>query len=373
MAGRGRMPYHISMSEEFSHLTSLAAGGSLSESESRRAMELMADGTATSGEIESLLRTPALSLDNVDAPTLTGLVKVVRERAIPVPRIARRPLFDTCGTGGGASTFNISTAAALGLAAAGEVSTDPALKKLGVAKHGNRAIASRSGSADVLENLGVTIEMKPEDAARSIDTLGFGFLFAPAYHRAFSHVQPVRKKLAAEGTRTAFNFVGPLANPAGVSHQVVGIFMPSKLDVVARVLKSLGLESALCVAGADEDGGPVDEISICGPTRAIVLRSGAMTELEFSPGDFGMTPSRINAIRAADCGESARIIRRVLEGGATGQPECDVVVMNMAAALFLATNADLRECARLATEIIASGASALLLDRLVDFSNRRAA
>lgn len=350
----------------FEELIEKASERTLSEEEAGRAMELMADGTPTPEEIEAFLRTPALSVDNVDASTLTGLVRVVRQRAVGLPEKRSSPLVDTCGTGGGASTFNVSTAAGLIIAACR--GKHPELAALGVAKHGNRAIASQSGSADVLEELGMNIDLSPQKVAGLIDELGFGFLFAPKFHTAFSHVQPVRKKLAAEGLRTAFNFVGPLANPVDLSYQLVGIFIPDKLAVIADVLRRLGVRAALCVSGRTETREPMDEISISAETKAYLLRDGEFQEIELTPEDFGCERTPVDGIRADGREASAAMIREILSGKATGSPAESIVVANSAAAIGLATGMSWKESAEFVREVIVSGDAERLLKEIVERS-----
>ena len=355
---------------EFRELIDLASQRNLTEEEACSAMELMADGVPTSEEIALFLKTDALSLETVDAPTLAGLVRVVRSRAVPLVEFKSAPLIDTCGTGGGASTFNISTASALCLGAIRRVAgSDSAFSKMAVTKHGNRAIASKSGSADVLEELGVKIELEPEKMAEAIDSIGFGFLFAPRYHRAFSHVQPVRKKLAEEGLRTAFNFVGPLANPARPQFQVLGVFMGSKLKLISDVLERLGVTGALCVSGVTETGEPVDEFSICGETKAILLKDGNQTELTITPEDFGLTRADIRSLAVDSPEASAKLIRRILEGKEKNTPAESVVIMNTAAALHLAGESDWKTSAELAREVIRANAGAELLEEFVTFTS----
>lgn len=330
----------------FADLIDVASRRALLEEEASAAMELLADGVPSSAEIRDFLLTPALSLESVDASTLTGLVRVVRRRATPVTGINRRPLFDTCGTGGGAGTFNISTAVSLCLAASG----------LAVAKHGNRAVASNSGSADVLEALRVPIDLDAASAARAINETGFAFLFAQKYHGAFKYVQPVRRELAAEGRRTAFNFIGPLANPASPTHQIVGVFLPDKIGVIAEVLRRLGTEAALVVCGDS-----IDEISLSGETKAMLLRNGALTEMTFYPRDFGIAPSS-ESLSVAGAQESAETIRDIFSGRASSA--ADVVIINTAAGFFLAGETDLR--------VAADRARALLAGPALDFLNRLA-
>lgn len=338
----------------FNELIEIAAQRNLSEEEGAAAMTLLADGVPPPDQIRAFLLTPALSLEGVDAGTLTGLTRVVRARALPVPAMARRPVFDTCGTGGGAPTFNISTAAALCIAAAG----------IAVAKHGNRAVASNSGSTDVLEALGIPTGLSPESASHNVDARGFAFFFAQQYHRAFSYVQPVRRELAAEGRRTAFNFVGPLANPVNVTHQIVGAFLPDKLNVLAEVLRRLGTEAALCVSGMTERGEPMDEISLSSETKAVLLRDGTLTERTFTPEEFGLERMPVSGLSVKTAAESAHMIREIFEQKRSGTPEEAIVVINTAAAFYLTGFGEPPACTARARDIIASGAALTLLKAL---------
>ncbi len=340
----------------FDHLVEIAGRGALSEEEAASAMAMMADGVASHAQIKAFLLTPALSVEEVDADTLAGLVKVVRSRVTRLSGVTRSPLLDTCGTGGGAATFNISTAAALLVAASAG--------NHGVAKHGNRAVASRSGSADVLERMGVPIDLDADAAAREINAHGFAFLFAQKYHTAFAHVGPVRRELAAEGRRTAFNFIGPLANPALVSHQLIGIFRPEKLRVIAEVMARIGIEEGYCIAGLSESGEPVDEISLAGETKMFRLSGGVLTEETIHPGDAGIASAPLSELRAADAADSARIIRTILAGEDSKGPAARAVLLNAAACFRLLGETSWRVAAERAEETLRSGAASKLLDAL---------
>jgi anthranilate phosphoribosyltransferase len=255
--------------------------------------------------------------------------------------LTKKPVvLDTCGTGGdGSQTFNISTAAALVIAAAG----------VPVAKHGNRAASSHAGSADVLEVLGVNIELAPEHVARCIEELDIGFMFARAHHPAMRHVAPVRAEL---GVRTLFNFLGPLSNPASASHQVIGVPEPRLLAVFARALGALGSKRALIVHG---DGG-LDELALSGPTRVAQVDGGAISEFVIAPEDFGLVTQPNADLRVRDARESASVIRAVLNGERGAHR--DVVVLNAAAGLYVAGRAAAFDAAaRLAAETLDSGAA----------------
>jgi anthranilate phosphoribosyltransferase len=261
-------------------------------------------------------------------------------------------MVDTCGTGGdGANTFNISTAAAIVAAAAGAR----------VAKHGNRAASSRSGSADVLEELGVRIDLPFERYGQAIREIGIGFLFAQAAHTATRHAAPARKLI---GVRTVFNLLGPLTNPAGAQSQVLGVFSEEVIDLVAASLAELGVERAFVVHGA----GGLDEISLAGETMVAEVRGGTVRRFKVAPEEFGVARAPLEAILGGTAAENAALIRRILEGEAG--PERDIVVVNAAAALVAAGVADnFREGAGLASFVISSGAASEKLASLAAFTS----
>ena len=277
---------------------------------------------------------------------LTGLARTMRRLAASV-ETGRDDLVDTAGTGGGPSTFNISTAAALVAAGAG----------CAVAKHGNRSSTSRSGSADLLEALDVRIDLDPDDVARCIDEVGFGFMFAPRHHQAMKHVVPVRKEL---GVRTIFNFLGPLTNPAGARRQLLGVSDRRYQETIAEALLALGAQSALVVTS--EEG--LDEIGIAGPTRLIEIGDGATNEVFVSPEELGLDQARLEAIAGGSPAENAAVVRAVLEGDNDG-PARDVVLANAGAAILVAGGADdLAGGVERAREALASGAAADVLAKL---------
>jgi anthranilate phosphoribosyltransferase len=261
-------------------------------------------------------------------------------------------MVDTCGTGGdGSNTFNISTAAAIVAAAGGAR----------VAKHGNRAASSRSGSADVLEALGVRIDLPFERYGRAIREVGIGFLFAQAAHTATRHAAPARKQI---GVRTVFNLLGPLTNPAGVQSQVLGVFSADVIDLVAATLAELGVEHAFVMHGA----GGLDEISLAGETHVAEVRRGGIRRFTVTPEEFGATRAPLESIHGGTPAENAAIIRHILEGR-TG-PRRDIVVINAAAALVAAgVAANFHEAANLAREAISSGAAAAKLAALAAFTS----
>lgn len=283
---------------------------------------------------------------------LTGLARTMRRLATPV-ETGRDDLVDTAGTGGGPSTFNISTAAALVAAGAG----------CAVAKHGNRSSTSRSGSADLLEALGVRIDLDPGAVARSIDEVGFGFMFAPRHHAAMKHVVGVRRELAV---RTIFNFLGPLTNPAGARRQLLGVSDRRYQETIAEALVALGCERALVVSA--EDG--LDEVSLSGPTRIIEVAGGATRELHATPGALGLAEAPLEAIAGGTPEENAAVVRAVLEGRESG-PAHDVVLANAGAAIVVAGQAeDLAAGVERARAAIASGAALDVLERLVSVSRK---
>jgi anthranilate phosphoribosyltransferase len=280
---------------------------------------------------------------------LVGLARTMRRLAAEV-EAGRHDLVDTAGTGGGPSTFNISTAAALVAAGAG----------CAVAKHGNRSNTSRCGSADLLEALGVRIELGPAEVARCIDELGFGFMFAPRHHAAMKHVVPVRKEL---GVRTIFNFLGPLTNPAGATRQLLGVSDRRYQETIAEALVGLGCERALVVCAADE----VDEISVSVETRVIEVNDGGTEEWFVRPQDVGIEPAEVEQIAGGSPEENAAIVTRVLEG--KNGPARDVVMLNAAAAIMVGGAAsDLAAGMDRAREAIDSGAARDVLRRLIDLT-----
>ena len=288
----------------------------------------------------------ALRAKGETVPELVGLARTMRSLASPVPT-RRQDLVDTCGTGGGPSTFNISTTAALVAAGAG----------CAVAKHGNRSNTSKSGSADVLEALGVNVEIEPEQVGRCIDEIGFGFMFAPKHHAAMAHVIPARKAL---GVRTIFNFLGPLTNPAGAKRQLLGVADRHYQETIAEALIGLGSERALVVSA--EDG--LDELSLSAPTRVIEVADGRTSEWFVEPGQFGLAPVDLERVAGGTPEENAAVSRRVLAGD-TG-PRRDLVLFNAGAAIYIGGAAEsLGAGVEKAAETIDTGAAADVLERLI--------
>ena len=336
-------------------LKPLLEGRRLAQAEARRAMDAIIGGSATAAQIGAFLA--ALRVRGESEEELAGFAEAMRSRARAVT-ISRRPLLDTCGTGGdGAGTFNISTAAALVAAGAGAA----------VAKHGNRCVSSRCGSADVLEALGVRCDAPAAPAAlaalaeRCVCEAGVCFLFAPSFHPAMKHAAPVRKEL---GVRTVFNLLGPLSNPAGATRHLLGVYDPSLVPVVARALGRLGVEEAMVVAGTDG----LDELSPFAPTRVAHLKGGRLEQYEVLPEAAGISRQAPGSCRGGDAAENARILRGVLEG--VPGPAREAVRLNAGAALMVAGLArDLKEGALLAAEAIDSGKALGALEKLKAITN----
>ena len=332
-------------------IVKLLEGNSLTQQEARDVMGEIMRGDATAAQIGGFL--VALRGKGETADEIAGCAEAMRDHVLSVhPR--RDDLVDTAGTGGdGAQTINISTAAALVAAAAGAA----------VAKHGNRAVSSACGSADVLESLGFTLEQEPEQIAKSIDELGFGFLFAPSHHPAMRHAAPVRKELA---TRTVFNVLGPLTNPAGARAQVVGVYAPHLVRTIAEVLARLGARRAYVVHG----GGGIDELSPAGPNLVAEVVAGEVRERELDPeAELSIPRCSISELRGGSPAENAQAIREVF-AGAEGARR-NAILLNAAGAIAAAGCAeDLREGLELARVTVDSGAAAERLEQLVAFSRQ---
>jgi anthranilate phosphoribosyltransferase len=324
----------------------------LSQDEARELMGEIMSGGLSEARIAAILI--ALRAKGETVSEIAGFVSAMREKALPV-RAQRDGLVDTCGTGGdGSHTFNISTATALVAAGAGA----------GVAKHGNRAVSSKCGSADVLEALGVTIDVAPDSIASLIDSVGIGFMFAPHHHPAMKYVAPVRREL---GIRTVFNLLGPMTNPAGVRRQLVGVFDPALTETVAAVLGLLGSEKVYAVHGADG----TDEVSITGETRVSVLEHGDVHTFTFTPESVGLRRAAAGALAGSDAADNARIIEAILDGEAG--PKRDAVVANAAFVIDAAGIASsIEEGAGLAMESIDSGRARGVLENLRAASARGA-
>ncbi len=320
----------------------------LGENEAEEVMEQIMTGQATPAQIAALL--VALRIRGETVEEVTGFARAMRRNAIHIH--PHSPLvMDTCGTGGdGQGTFNISTAAAFLVAGAG----------LTVAKHGNRSVSSRCGSADVLSALGVRLDLTPQETEECIDEVGIGFLYALSLHPAMKHASGVRREM---GIRTVFNLLGPLTNPAGAQAQVLGVYDGSLTEFVAHVLAALGCRSAFVVHSADG----LDELSTTGPNRVTRLKDGQIGTFTLDPQELGLPRARLDDLRGGDAAENAAIIRRVLSG--EKGPARDVVLLNAAAALVAGGVAsELREGIALAAESIDSGRAMAKLEALVNFS-----
>ena len=326
-------------------LAKLARGEHLKESEMIATTNAIMEGRTSPAQIGSFLT--ALRLKGETVTEITGAARVMREKAVKI-NFKAPTVIDTCGTGGdGAQTFNISTTAAFIVAAAG----------IPVAKHGNRAISSRCGSADVLEALGVKVDLPPDQVEVCLQKTGIGFLFAPLFHQAMKHAADPRKEL---GFRTVFNLLGPLTNPASANCQLVGVFAPELTEVVARVLQRLGVERAVVVHGGDG----LDELSLDGVNKASILRNGQVITVRFQATDLGLTAAPKAALTGGSPVENARITQAILQGVETG-PRLNVVLLNAAAALFAADLVDdLREGILFARKLVQEGKAYAKLEQL---------
>ncbi|GAB4415090.1 MAG: anthranilate phosphoribosyltransferase [Thermodesulfovibrionales bacterium] len=326
----------------------LVQGIDLSEAEMAECMREIMEGKTTDAQIGAFLTALRIKGETVDE--ITGAARIMREKAA----IIRAPegVLDTCGTGGDMShTFNISTATAIVVAATG----------VPVAKHGNRSVSSRSGSADVLEALGVKIDLPPEKVERCLFETGFGFLFAPIFHPAMKYAIGPRKEM---GIRTIFNILGPLTNPAGAKRQVLGVFADRLTEVLARVLGNLGAVDTMVVHG--EDG--LDEITISDGTKVSRYSDGVVNTFYISPEDFGLQRADVKGLLGGDRDENARILLSILKG--EKGPKRDVVLMNSAAAIVVAGRTDdLRDAMLIASDAIDSGNAYKKLEEVIRVSN----
>jgi anthranilate phosphoribosyltransferase len=334
----------------------------LTEEEMVQAMQVIMEGSATEAQIGAFIT--GLRMKGETVAEIAAAAKVMRAKATRIPvgeamvdldrdeiNVDQETVVDTCGTGGDATaTFNVSTTTAFVAAGAG----------LKVAKHGNRAVSSRCGSADVIEALGINLALTPEQVARCVHEVGIGFLFAPQLHGAMRYAIGPRREI---GVRTIFNILGPLTNPGGANVQVLGVYDASLTEPLAQVLGRLGCRSAFVVFGE----GSFDEISITGPTRVSQLQDGMVRTYNIAPEDFGLHRAKLEDIKGGDVFENARIVRRVLEGG--GGPKEDMVALN-AAAVFIAAGLtpDFPGGLNLARETINSGKALQKLDGLIRIS-----
>jgi anthranilate phosphoribosyltransferase len=335
----------------------------LSRIEAAAAMDAIMSGAATNAQIAAFLT--ALRMKGETVEELIGFAQVMRQKVVRIrtrgDEVAaltgtdREMLIDTCGTGGDATgTFNVSTATAFVVAGAG----------LRVAKHGNRSVSSLCGSADVVEALGISLELPPPRVSRCLDEVGLGFLYAPLLHTAMKHVMPARREM---GIRTVFNMLGPLTNPAGANAQIIGVYAAALTEPLARVLAELGTVRAFVVHGADN----LDEISNTGESQLSEVRDGTVRTFTVRPEDFGMPRAAIADLRGGDREQNAQIIRALLEG--EPGPRRDIVLMNAAAALVAGGRArDLKDGVGLAAQSIDSGAARDKLQALVALSQQLA-
>lgn len=330
----------------------VVTGRNLSEVEAVSVMGEIMDGEATPAQIASLLTAMHLKGETVDE--LVGFARVMRQRATRI-RSSHPVLVDTCGTGGdGASTFNISTTVAFVIAGAG----------LPVAKHGNRSVSSKSGSADILEALGVRVDLEPESVSECLDQAGIAFLFAPVLHRAMGHAAAPRREI---GIRTIFNILGPLTNPAGAGAQLIGVYSPLLTEMVARVLARLGTRHSFVVHGA----GGLDEVSLAGVTVLCEVKKDSVRKGTLDPEKFGLKRYPVAALSGGMPEENAAITRRVLSG--EKGPRRDVVVLNASLALVAGGKArDIESGIEMARSTIDSGAALAKLEELVSLTGRLA-
>jgi anthranilate phosphoribosyltransferase len=344
-------------------LRALVERRALSRIEAAAAMEAIMSGAATNAQIAAFLT--ALRMKGETVEELIGFAQVMRQKVVRIRTRAdevagltgtdREMLIDTCGTGGDAAgTFNVSTATAFVVAGAG----------LKVAKHGNRSVSSLCGSADVVETLGINLDLGPAKVGRCVDEVGIGFLYAPLLHTAMKHVMPARREM---GIRTVFNMLGPLTNPAGANAQVIGVYAASLTEPLARVLAELGTIRAFVVHGADN----LDEISNTGESRVSEVREGLVRTFSVHPEDVGLARASIEDLRGGDREQNARMIRGILAG--EPGPRRDIVLMNAAAALVAGGRArELKEGVALAADSIDGGHARRTLDALIDLSQRLA-
>jgi anthranilate phosphoribosyltransferase len=333
-------------------IDALCSGEHLTADHASAVLDEVMEGRA--GEVQTAAFLIALRAKGETVPELVGLARTMRRLATPV-RSSRTDLVDTAGTGGGPSTFNVSTTAAIVAAGAG----------CAVAKHGNRSNTSRSGSADVLEALGVSIELPADAVGRCIDEVGFGFMFAPRHHTAMKHVVPVRREL---GVRTIFNFLGPLTNPAGASRQLLGVSDRSHQETIAEALAGLGCEHALVVSA--EDG--TDELSLAARTRVIEVRDGRTEEWFVMPGEFGLGAAPIESVAGGGPEDNAAVTKAVLAG--ESGPAQDLVLLNAGAAIYVGGGADSLAAGvdRAARAIDSGEAKDVLLRRIAATERERA-
>lgn len=331
----------------------LIEGRSLAESEAENVMTQIMDGTATPAQIAALV--VALRMKGETVEEITGFARVMRQYAVSVPVATDKVIVDTCGTGGDTlKSFNVSTAAALVVAADG---------RLAVAKHGNRAATSKCGSADVLEALGVRLDLPPHQVGECVETVGIGFLFAPAMHPSFKYAAGPRKEI---GIRTIFNMLGPLTNPAGAGVQLIGVYDGAVCETLAHVLRNLGSHRALLVHGVDG----LDELSTLGPTQVSELRDGRVTSYTLdAERDLNLPRATIDQLAGCDSpAENAAVLLNILRGEDQG-PRRDIVLLNAAGVLLVGGVTDsLHSGMTRAAELIDNGSALGTLERLQEFT-----
>ncbi|MFW6001047.1 MAG: anthranilate phosphoribosyltransferase [Halanaerobium sp.] len=330
------------------HLDKVVSRQNLSLAEMEEAMSMVMEGKTTDSQLAGFLVGLRMKGETIDE--ITGAASVMRSKAAAVNTKAKN-LIDSCGTGGDEKgTFNISTTTAIVMAAGG----------LNVAKHGNRSVSSKSGSADLLEELGVKIDLDPESAGRCLDEIGISFLFAPHFHQAMKYAVGPRKEL---GLRTIFNILGPLTNPAKADYQVLGVYKEELVLPLAHVLKNLGLKSAMVVHGA----GGVDELSLAGKNKTAYLKNGEVREYNFGPAEAGLEPAPIKAILGGTPEKNKKITLAILNGEKGAKR--DVILLNAAAAFMVENKVDnLKDGVKMAAEIIDSGKALKKLEELIECS-----
>ena len=321
---------------------------SLTETEAETAMNLIMDGKSTDAQLGSFLT--ALRMKGETSQEITGFAKVMINKSDNI-RPRGKILLDTCGTGGdNSNTFNISTATAFVVAGAG----------IPVVKHGNRSVSSKCGSADVLEALGVNLTITPKNVEDCINKIGIGFLFAPLFHQAMKNVVGLRKEI---GIRTVFNVLGPLVNPAGATHQIVGVYDEQLTETLAEVLKKRGIERALVV-----HGGGLDELTICGKTKITEIDKGKINSYYLSPDNFGIAKSDLKDIKGGTPEENAKIILDIFNG--KKGPQRDIILLNSAAALYICgKSTSIKDAIAIAEDSIDSGKAVNKLRLLIETTN----
>lgn len=332
------------------HLEKVVSREDLTLDEMKSAMEQIMEGKITDSQLAGFL--VGLRMKGETISEITGAASVMRDKALKLAT-GDKELIDSCGTGGdGKGTFNISTTTAIVMAAG----------DLNVAKHGNRSVSSKSGSADLLESLGVEINLNPDEASRCLEKVGISFLFAPHFHKAMKHAVGPRKEI---GLRTIFNILGPLTNPARTDYQILGVYKEELVSPIAHVLKNLGLKSAMVVHGA----GGIDELSISGLNKTAYLKDGQVNSYNFYPEDAGLNQSPLKTIKGGGPDKNKKITLNILKG--KPGPKRDIVLLNSGAAFMVAGKAaDIREGVMIAADLIDSGQALKKLQQLIDCSNK---